>query len=330
MLLVLLGSIGVGVWWTLYRAESDISPGRVVTVRIPKGASGDQVASMLAKSGVVANARMFRLRAAALDAADELKAGSYRLKTGSSYDAVIGVLRTGPPEAARVTLTIPEGWDLTRTAARVERKLGIPAAEFEQLAKTGAAQFDFAFLAEAKSGSLEGYLFPKTYSIRKGAKAADVIKVMLEQYQREIASIDYTYAKSKNLTERDVLIIASMIEREVVIPKERPLVSSVIYNRLKIGMRLQMCSSVQYILDWKPTLSLKDIETPSPYNTYLHEGLPPGPICSPGLSAIQAAAAPEKTRYLYFVLTHKNGSQSFATDYDDFMRLKAQAKRGLK
>jgi UPF0755 protein len=127
-----------------------------------------------------------------------------------------------------------------------------------------------------------------------------------------------------------VLTIASIIEREAQVDKDRPKVASVIYNRLAIGMRLQLDSTVQYALDGKAKLTLNDLKTDSPYNTYLYKGLPPGPVCSPGMSAIKAAAQPAKTDYLYYILTHKDGSQSFATNYADFLRLKAQFKKGLQ
>jgi UPF0755 protein len=208
--------------------------------------------------------------------------------------------------------------------------LGIPAAEFTKLAATGAKQFDFAFLADDPTPTLEGYLFPKTYSFKPSATATDVINVMLMQYGRETATIDYSYAKSKGLSPHDVLTIASIIEREAQLEKDRPKVASVIYNRLEIGMLLQVDPTVSYALGGKVELTLSDLKTDNPYNTYVHSGVPPGPICDPGISAIKAAAHPETTKYLYYILTHKDGSLSFATNYDTFLKLKVQYKKGLK
>jgi UPF0755 protein len=329
LLALIVAVAGFGVWSALYRVSTDLPAGLKVTLTIAKGASGEQVATTLAEAGVVANPTMFRLRTSLLGATGKLKAGTYTLTTGSAYDAVIAVLSHGP-EIEYVTFTIPEGWRIEQTAARIEEKLGIPASKFMKLVTTGATQFHFAFLADDPTKSLEGYLFPKTYTVRKAATATEVVNVMLAQFGKETAVLDYSYAKSKGLTPHDVLTIASMVEREAAIAEERPKVAAVAYNRLHLHMLLQFCSTVQYVLGGKETLTDADLKTPSPYNTYLHAGLPPGPICSPGLPSIKAALAPAKAGYLYFVLTGKNGSQSFTSSYAEFVQLKAQAKRGLK
>ena len=330
ILAVIIGVLAFTVWSTLYRAEAGVPSGRSVTVVIAKGSSGDVVAARLAKAGVVPNALMFRLQAMMLNATSSMKAGTYTLVTGSSYEAVIRRLQAGPPAPVLVTITIPEGWGIDRIAARVEALVHIPAADFVQLAKTGAKQFDYAFLDGNPTDSLEGYLFPKTYEVKPNAKAADIIGLMLAQYGKETASLDYGYATSKGLTHHDALTLASIIEREASVPSDRPKVASVIYNRLGFHMRLQLDSTVQFALNGKAKLSLEDLKTQSPYNTYVNAGLPPGPICNPGLVAMQAALAPAKTKYLYYILTYKDGRQSFATNYADFLVLKAQFKKGLK
>jgi UPF0755 protein len=329
VLVVVVALLAFGVWWTVYRAEASVAPGRTVTIDVPSGASSSEVAAMLSSKGVVANSMMFRLRAQEMGALAQLKPGAYEFKTGSDYGPVIRQLEAGPT-VVYATLAIPEGWSIEQIARRVQEKCGIPAAEFTKLATTGRSQFDFAFLQDDPTPSLQGYLFPKTYQVRQGSTAADVIRMMLAQYGTETASVDLTYAKSKNLTLHDVTTIASIIEHEVYVDKDRKTVASVIYNRLHIHMRLQLDSTVQYALNGKATLSLADLQTPSPYNTYVNYGLPPGPIDNPGLAAIQAAAAPAKTPYLYYILTHKDGSQSFTTNYAAFLVLKAQAAKGLK
>jgi UPF0755 protein len=329
VLALLAGGIAFGVWSTLYRVAARVPAGRSVTVTVAKGSSSEAVATMLAEAGIVDNAMMFRWRASQLGATGRLKAGTYTLKTGSAYDDVIRILEHGPVIES-ITVTIPEGYDIRRTAARIEQKLGIPAEQFADLATTGAKEFDFAFLADNPTRTLEGYLFPKTYSFKPSVTATDVIRTMLAQYGKETAALDYAYAKSKKLDPHEVLTIASLVEREASIAGERPKVAAVAYNRLRIGMPLQFCSTVQYVLGGKEKLTNGDLKTPSPYNTYLHAGLPPGPICSPGSQSIQAALAPTKAGYLYFVLTGKDGSQSFTSSYPAFLRLKAQAEGGLK
>jgi UPF0755 protein len=273
---------------------------------------------------------MFRIQAQMMNATSDIKTGTYTFVTGSGYEPVIRRLQQGPPAIPTMTLTVPEGWGIERTAARVEERLGIPAAEFIALATTGAKQFDFPFLADNPTPSLEGYLFPKTYTVKVGTKVADLIRIMLEQYGKETAGLDYAYSRSKGLTPHQALTIASIIEREASVASDRPKVASVIYNRLGFHMRLQLDSTVQYALHGKATLTLADLKTDDPYNTYTNDGLPPGPICSPGIIAIKAALQPAKTKYLYYILTYKDGRQSFATNYADFLKLKAQYKRGLK
>jgi UPF0755 protein len=330
-LALIVAVLGFGVWSALFRATAAVPPGRSVTVVIAKGASGDAVATELAKAGVVINATMFRVRAQLMGATADMKAGTYTFTTGSEYEPVIRRLQAGP-QTVYVTITIPEGWGIPAIAARVQTDLHVPAATFITLATTGAKMFHYAFLDDDPTDSLEGYLFPKTYRFKvdAGVTATGVIDVMLAQYGKETAGLDFSYAKSKGLTPHNVLTIASIIEREASVASDRPKVSSVIYNRLAIGMRLQLDSTVQFALDGKANLTLADLQTPSPYNTYVHAGLPPGPICDPGLVSIQAALAPATTKYLYYILTYKDGRQSFATDYADFLTLKAQSKKGLR
>jgi UPF0755 protein len=328
-LALIAGVLAIGVWSTIFRAAAAVPSGRSVTITIAKGASGEVVATELAKAGVVANATMFRIQAQFLGATADMKAGTYTFATGSDYEPVIRRLQAGP-EIVYVTITIPEGWGVPAIAARVQADLRIPAATFVTLATTGAKKFHYAFLADNPTDSLEGYLFPKTYQFKTGVNATDVIDVMLAQYGKETAGLDYSYAKSKRLTPHGVLTIASIIEREASVASDRPKVSSVIYNRLAIGMRLQLDSTVQFALNGKADLTLADLQTPSPYNTYTHAGLPPGPICDPGLVSIQAALHPATTKYLYYILTYKDGRQSFATNYADFLKLKAQSKNGLQ
>jgi UPF0755 protein len=329
VLLVVIGAIAFGVWSTLYRAAADVPAGRTVTITVPKGSSGEQVATILAKAGIVTNATMFEIRAVMLGASSEMKPGTYEMTTGSGYDGVIRQLQAGP-QIVYVTFTIPEGWGVAAIAARVQDKFGIPAATFVKLATTGAKRFNYSFLADNPTKSLEGYLFPKTYTLKASATATDVVNVMLAQFGKETASLDFSYARSKGIDEHQALTIASIIEREAVLDKDRPKVASVIYNRLAIGMRLQLDSTVQYALNGKANLTLADLKTASPYNTYVHTGVPPGPICNPGLVSIQAALHPSTTNYIYYILTGKDGSQSFTASYAKFLQLKAQTAKGLK
>ena len=318
-----------GVWSFLFAPTVAAEPGQPVQIDIPKGSGSSEIAELLANSGVVANPNMFRLRLRLAEGSGTLKAGVYDLTTGLDYDAVIAQLREGPP-IHYITVTIPEGFTVEQIAARVEEKTGISASDFLPLAKTGAKQFDYSFTQAIPNDSLEGYLFPKTYRVKVGSSARDVIDLMLRQFAQETAGLDLSYAKERGHSLHDVVTIASMIERETKMPDDRPLVSSVIYNRLAKGMLLEIDATVQYVVGNKARLLYKDLRVDSPYNTYRNRGLPPGPIACPGLASLEAAAKPAQSTYLFYVLTHKDGTHSFASTNAEFLKLKAEAKKGLK
>lgn len=325
-IVVLAAVSGAGVWFTLFRS-APIAAGREVEITIPKGASSHQIAVLLTNAGVVRNANMFRLRAR-LDGADgKLKPGAYAFTTGSDYEKVILRLEEGPT-ITYFDVTIPEGFRVTQIAARMQAQAGIPAAEFTRLALREASSFKqkHAFLADDATDSLEGYLFPKKYRIRKGTTATAVIDMMLDQFATETRGLDLAFARANGLTLHDVVTTASIIEKEAVIEKQQSLVSSVVYNRLKIRMYLGMDSVLGYVLGPK-TLTLKDLRIDSPYNTYRNKGLPPGAIANPGMSSLEAAAHPADTRYLYFVGTAKDGTLTFTVTYADFLKAKAVSKR---
>jgi UPF0755 protein len=303
LIVVVLGSAAGYGWWMLYRPATNVTPGQPVQLEVPSGSSTAEIGELLADSGVVDNALMFRLQARSATDTRPLKAGVYDLATGMGYEPAMNALRVGPV-IEYFSITIPEGWTLEQIAKRVEEKARIPAAEFLTLAATGASQFPYPFLADNKTGSLQGYLFPKTYRL--------------------------AFARSHGLDTHGVVTIASIIEREARVGTDRPLISSVIYNRLAKNMRLEICATVQYVVGNKPRLLYSDLKVESPYNTYLHQGLPPGPIASPGLASLQAATAPAETTYLYYVLTHKDGSHSFSKTAAEHNKYKAQAAKGLK
>jgi UPF0755 protein len=329
LILVVFGAAAGYGWWTLYKPATDVAPGQPVQLEIPNGSSTAEIGELLAASGVVDNALMFRLQARSATDTRPLKAGVYDLATGMGYEPAMNALRVGPV-IEYFSITIPEGWTLEQIAKRVEEKANIPAAEFLALASTGASQFTYPFLADNKTGSLQGYLFPKTYRLEVGTSAKGIIDAMLTQFGKETAGLDLTFAKSRGLDTHGVVTIASIIEREARVAGDRPLISSVIYNRLARNMRLEICATVQFVVGNKPRLLYSDLKVESPYNTYLHQGLPPGPIASPGLASLQAAAAPAETSYLYYVLTHKDGSHSFSKTAAEHNRYKAQAAKGLK
>lgn len=328
ILLVLIAVGGAGAWWYLFlRADAaGIGAGQPVQVEIPQGASTAAIAERLSSVGVVTNANMFRLDARRVGADSQLRAGIYDLQTGMSNADVIAQLRAGPP-IAYVTVTIPEGWVIGEIAERVEHDTGIPAAEFESLAQAGYSEFPREYLQDVPDESLEGYLFPKTYRVEEGSTARDVIEMMLDQFETELAEVDVAAAEARGFTLHELVTMASIIERETRVADERPTVSSVIHNRLEQGMRLEIDATIEYLLPGtRFRLTYDDLRIDSPYNTYRNAGLPPGPICSPGLASLKAAASPADTEYIYYVLTDPDGSHTFTKTYAEFLRAKELSK----
>lgn len=316
-----------GTWLFLFRG-SGVDPGMPVEVRIPDGAGTKVIAERLADKGVIGNANLFRLRARADGVDGKLKAGTYDFVTGMDYETVVDRLEEGPPQDYAM-MTVPEGFTVAQIAERVAAKTEIPAKDFERVAGTQAKKFRdrYPFLRFDPTDSLEGYLFPKTYKVRKDAKPEEIVGQMLDQFQKETAGLDLGYAASRNLSLHDVVTIASMVERETKLPKERPLVASVIYNRLHRDMRLEIDATIQYIVGYKPRLLYRDLAVRSPYNTYLNRGLPPGAIASPGLPSLEAAAHPADTGYLYYVLTSRSGAHTFTSTKEAFLRAKERGVR---
>ncbi len=324
-----LAAVGVvGGWWYLFeRTEhGPIVAGEPVTVEIPEGAATASIAMLLVENGVVPNANRFRLESRRAGADGRLRAGEYDLVTGMTYDEAIAALLEGPT-IAYVTVTIPEGYVIEQIAARLEEQAGIPAEEFERLAHAGYAEFPRDYLQGAFEDKLEGYLFPKTYRIVEGSTARDVIEMMLDQFELEIASADVDAARARGFELHEIVTMASIIERETKVAGERALVSSVIHNRLEIGMRLQIDATIEYVLPGtRFRLTYADLEIDSPYNTYRNAGLPPGPISNPGLASLQAACEPADTEYLYYVLTAEDGSHTFTETWEEFLRAKERSK----
>lgn len=253
----------------------------------------------------------------------KLKPGVYQFSPHDSYDKIIDQLLIGGKQEG-LKLTIPEGYTVKQTAAQVEKQLGISQENF--LSEAKASNFpNYRFLSQAYADSLEGFLYPKTYSFPRGAGAHEVIDTLLKQYEKETASCDFS---ASSLSQAEVITAASLIERETRVLEERPRIAGVIFNRLNKGMPLQIDASVVYALSTTATkLTLKDLEVDSVYNTYKHKGLPPGPICSPSISSIKAVLQPEKHKYLYYVLTSKDGTHSFSDNYQQFLKDKQEYKR---
>jgi uncharacterized YceG family protein len=259
-----------------------------------------EIGDLLEQKGVVSNSSFFTLRARLAGRSGDLKPGSYAMQRNMSFVAALDALERGvPPNVVRVT--IPEG----RSRREVARSLkGVELRGNYLRASVRSATLNPRRYGARNARNLEGFLFPATYELKKGASMKRLVREQLTTFESKFGSVNMRYARSKNLTPYDVLIIASMVEREAQVARERPLVASVIYNRLKQGMPLGIDATTRFALDqWNAPLKQSELATQSPYNTRLPgTALPPGPIGNPGLAAIKAAARPAKSRYLFYVV----------------------------
>ena len=333
-LVIVLGIVGYSITQLLDHqsvARAEVAPGVPVHVVIEPGSTTATIGRQLADLGVIKSALAFRFSVRDAGGDGKLRAGEYDLTTGMSDEGVIDLMLAGPA-AEYVDVTIPEGFTAEQVAARLAARAGVDAEEVMRLCTTGSEEFvgEHPYLEGAHGGSLEGFLFPATYSIEASTSPREVVEMMLDHFDSQVMSLDLSYAESRGMDLRDVVVIASILEREAQIAEEFPLVSSVIYNRLARPMKLQLCATVMYTMpDGTTSLTNKDLEQETPYNTYLHDGLPVGPISNPGLRALQAAAEPADTDYLYYVLTGADGSQTFTATYDEFLAAKRRGQAAL-
>lgn len=306
--------------------EGDQRPQGPVAVEVVKGDTLESVANKLEEAGVIVSAFMFETEARMEGYSTEIKTGEYTFKPGEDSDRILEKLTAGAA-VPTVEITIPEGLTLRETARRVAEQSGVSAHKFEAAAKK--TDYGYAFLEDPAIETTEGFLFPRKYEFEKGVTAPQVVNRLLEQYLLETQTLDIAGAKERlNLTEYELVTAASLIEREAASAEERPLVASVIYNRIGQDMPLQIDASIHYALDKpKEELSLADLKIDSPYNTYENTGLPPGPICSPSRQSLQAAIEPADTDYLYYVLKANGEEHFFTENYDKFLQAKAEAGR---
>jgi UPF0755 protein len=308
---------------SLFQPFKGDGEGRVRVV-IPRGAGVEDVADLLAERDVVSSAFFFKVRARLTGRQDELKAGTFDLKKGMSHSAAIDAIAKAPPPDV-VRITVPEGRSRRELAPTIDRSL-----RGSYLAATRRSSLLDPRAYGAKGArDLEGFLFPATYDVKRGRTATDLVRQQLDVFEREIAKVDLRPARRRNRTPYDVLIVASMVEREAQVARERPIIASVIYNRLREGVPLGIDATVRFAVhNWSRPLRRSEIEINSPYNTRRRRGLPPGPIGSPGLASIRAAANPARTGFVYFVVKPGTcGEHKFSRTLAGFRRDEARYNR---
>lgn len=293
------------------RSSTGEQPVRVV---VPRGASFRIAADSLASRGVVRSALLFRLYAAWEHHDRAIKPGTYLLRPGSSYASIVEALVSG--KGLVHVVTVVEGWELRQIAPQLARSLGVPRDSVD------AAVRDTALLhrLDVPTPTVEGYLFPATYTFPDGTTARAAVAQMVARFEQAWRPEWNDRLQALALKRHDAVTLASIVEREAVRPEERPAIAAVYYNRLRKGMALQADPTVQYALGHHTARVLyRDLDADSPYNTYRHVGLPPGPIGSPGVPSLAAAVNPAHVPYLFFV-AQPDGHHEFRTTFAEHVR----------
>jgi UPF0755 protein len=318
--------VAVVLIFKYYEAAVNRRPAKAVTktVVVPSGYTTGEIATLLAGEGLIADATPFvwHCRLNGLDG--KLQAGEYELSSDDGITAIAAKLAAGRVHVMR--FTVPEGYDKKKTA-RVVADAGICSAEeFLEASSRGDAE------GRVPTRDLEGYLFGDTYEVTAHAGADDVVAAMLERFFEVMGPEEFARARELGRPLQEIVTLASIVEREARRTEERPLVASVFYNRLGRGMRLESCATVIYALGRDVRrLTVQDLKVDSAYNTYIHAGLPPGPICSPGRESLMAALYPAGTGYLFFV-SNGDGSHTFSKTLSGHLAARAEKnkKRGKR
>src|SRR3954471_11742301 len=269
------------------------APARVI---IPRGASFGQAADSLVRSGIIGSPKLFRLYGRFTGGDRNIKPGTYLLKHGTPWSDIVSALNGG--HGLVNTITIPEGYTIAQIAPALARTLQVPVDSVQ------AAMRDTALLArlDLPNPTLEGYVFPDTYAFPVGTTARQAVREMVYSFERRWRPEWDSSLTGLKINRNDLVTMASIVEKEARLPEERPVIAAVYYNRLRRGMLLQADPTVQYALGHHVGRVLyKDLAIKSPYNTYVNKGLPPGPVASPGVASLAAAANPASVPYLYFV-----------------------------
>lgn len=303
-----------------------------ITLEVSETTTMKDLADYLYEKQFISNPFSFRIEGKLKKLEDELRPGSYSISSNMSNDEILKLITSDvSAKEETVKFTIPEGYTITQIADKLDSLEIVTKESF--IDAVNNRTYNYPFLKDISDQSrykLEGYLFPDTYIIRKGATPEEIIIKMLNRFE-EVTSKYANYIDTSAYSLNQILSIASIIEQEAKLSEERPVISGVIYNRLNADMKLQMCSTIQYVLEKrKAALSYSDLEINSPYNTYKNPGLPIGPICCPGEESISAALMPEENDYYFFVVKDEEaGSHSFSKTAKEHERNKTKYQQSI-
>lgn len=311
----------LGVFFSVIQSDyKKISLEETVTLKVENGMGASAIADMLKENGVIKYPKAFLFYAYKDGYIDRFKAGSITIEPKSGYTDIFDILIQDNRDLIKVT--IPEGYEVRMIIDKFEKAGVIDREKF--IKALDSSKYDYEFLKDRpkRNDNLEGYLFPDTYFIYPEDTEEDIVRMMLDEFDKRFKSEFYQRAEELDMSIDDIITLASIIERETDNDNERKKVAGVFYNRINKDMKLQSCATVQYILEErKPNLSTADTKIDSPYNTYKYSGLPKGPIACPGIECIEAALYPEDTDALYFV-QGSDGKHIFSKTYEDHLKAK--------
>jgi UPF0755 protein len=292
---------------------------------VPARASAGKIARDLKAQGFIDSELLFKAGVLLSGSRGKLKAGEYEIPAGATWWGILSIIKSG--KSMTHPFVVPEGYSLGQIAQVLSSKGLANPLVFMALAKNIEIARKLSVTA---SPDLEGYLFPDTYQIPRGYGEERILAMMVGRFHEKVPSDLLGKGRAKGMSPHQVLSLASIVEREVRADAERPKVASVFYNRMRQDKRLESCATVRYAMGkFEGPLLSEDLQFRSPYNTYRHRGLPPGPICSPGLKSIQAAAEPALTDFLFFVVS-KNGEHVFSRTFDEHKRAKFRYKAKVR
>jgi UPF0755 protein len=324
--------LGIALVWfliELFQPFSGSGHGHI-TVTIPPHSSSGQISDLLAKDGVISSSFFFELRATLDGERGSMRSGTYHLRYGMSYGDVLKILTTPPPAVPTTQVTLIPG----KSRQQIDELLRSQHVKGSYKAATRRSPLldPARYGASRNVGSLEGFLWPSTYFVTEPIKLSQLVAKQLTAFKQAFATVNMSWARRHGFTPYQVLIVASIVEAESPSAHDRPLIASVIYNRLAQGTPLQMDSTVRFAVDnYTTPITQSQLASPSPWNTYVHKGLPPTPIDNPGIESIRAAADPAHTNYLFFVAKPcGNGSSLFASTYQQFQADEARYNNARK
>lgn len=325
ILLLFLAVAGLGYDFYQEYSGTTKQSQEVLEIEIQQGSGAKQIAKQLKEKGVIRYEYSFLLKVRNSSQGNNMRYGTFQIKKGMTLDDIIATFSTGGEQKKGTKFSVPEGYSIEMIGEKLEKEGICTAEEFYTAAKQADMSYDFLSSVPDDSDikfKLQGFLFPSTYEFSEGATAQEVVDTMLGQFNKVYTEEMKSKARELGYSDYEIVTMASIVEREAKLEEERGTIAGVIYNRLNINMKLQMCPTVLYVItDGKYNINqvlYKDLEVESPYNTYKYEGLPVGPICNPGKTSLEAVLNPESHKYLFYHTDDETkGNHKFSETYQE-------------